>query len=286
MMFSIVIVNYKVPELLERCISRLYDAQSTIEREVIVVDNASRDHSRELILSRFPDVKWIQNTENLGFAKAVNIGLKNAQGNCLLLLNPDTELSPDALRRCQDFFVSHPDAGIVGGKILNTDGTIQPQCRRKIPTPGAAFFRLFGLHRLLPSHRLSQQYELPLTNLDSVHEVEAVSGSFLCTTRDVIDQIAGLDEGFFLYGEDLDFCYRVTKAGFKIYFVPDIIVLHHRGASREKLPIRSLWHIHYAMHRFYKKHQATNHSILFNTIIYSMIWLRWFGLLVFRLSRA
>lgn len=277
-MISIIIVNYKVPDLLKKCIESLRSADGRNGFEIVVIDNASGDESKALITSAYPEVLWIQNDRNTGFASAVNAGFARTRGDIVMLLNPDTEIHPDSLSVCAEFFRSHPEAGIVGGKILNPDGSMQPQCRRRIPDPGAAFFRLFGLAGLFPKHPLSVRYELPPDDADSTREVEAVSGALMCIRRDILTELGGLDSRFFLYGEDLDICYRAAMAGHRIYYHPGIAAIHVRGASRRKLPFRTLWHIHHAMARFYSKHQARQHSIGLNFLVYVAIWCRWTGM--------
>jgi len=283
-MISVVIVNYKVPHLLKKCVDALKKIDGRESVQIIIVDNDSGDESRNIITLDHPDVIWIQNSRNEGFSKAVNLGLEKAAGNLILLLNPDTEIYPGSISACENFFTSHPDAGIIGGKVLNPDGSVQPQCRRKIPSPGSAFFRLFGFTKLFPEHRLAGAYELPLENLDAVHEVEAVSGALMCIRKDLLLDLNGMDGNFFLYGEDLDICYRAAQAGFKIYFHPEVIAVHHRGASRKKRPFRTLWYIHHAMARFYTKHQASGHTLFLNLIIYTAIWLRWTGLSLYEIA--
>jgi len=277
-MISIVIVNYKVPDLLIKCIEKVNDSKYSGDIEIIVVDNDSQDNSKERALNAFPEITWIQNPENLGFATAVNRGVENSKGDLILLLNPDCELHPEALQRMETFAENNPAAGVIGGKMLSPDGSFQRQCRRSFPKPGPAFFRLFGFSRLFPSHRLSTAYELSLDNIDQTHEVDAVSGALLFTPRSVWTQVDGMDEGYFLYGEDLDYCYRVLKAGYRILYYPKAIVFHIKGASRKKRPVRTLWHTHYAMHRFYKHHIAEDKFFLVNHSIYLMIWIRWIGL--------
>jgi GT2 family glycosyltransferase len=283
-MISVVIVNYKVPHLLKNCVDALKKIDRRESIQIIIVDNDSGDDSKKIITLKHPDVTWIQNSKNEGFSKAVNRGMEKAEGEFILLLNPDTEIYPGSVNACEKFFDSHPDAGIIGGKVLNPDGSVQPQCRRKIPNPGSAFFRLFGLTKLFPGHHLAGDYELPLVNLDNVHEVEAVSGALMCIRKDLMLKLNGMDGNFFLYGEDLDICYRTTEAGFKIYFHPEVVAVHHRGASRKKRPFRTLWYIHQAMVHFYSKHQASGHTIFTNLIIYTAIWLRWIGMSMYEIA--
>ncbi|MBN1550503.1 glycosyltransferase family 2 protein [bacterium] len=279
-MNSIIIVNYKVPDLLKQCIRSIYEAQSSESFEIFVIDNASGDNSKEIIMSHFPEVIWIQNRRNIGFSRAVNAGINASNGKFIILLNPDTRIYPGAFEAVSEFFMQNPQTGIIGGKIINPDGSVQPQCRRNIPKPRAAFMRLFGISRLFPSLPSSRQYELPSEALDSPQKVEAISGAFMCIKREVIDTIGLFDGNFFLYGEDLDYCYRATQKGFDIFYLPTASVVHVRGASRKKYPVRILFYTHHAMARFYHKHLASDHFFLFNSMIYLTIWMRWIAMIV------
>ncbi len=275
MKLSIIIVNYKVSHLLEKCLEKIQETEFSENYEIVVVDNDSDDGSQEMVSEKFPEVVFIQNSKNVGFARAVNKGVTQSRGEYILLLNPDTELHDGALSALISFYQDHPDAGVVGGKIINTDGSFQKQCRRNIPRPMPALFRLSGLNRLFPETALATAYELPVDGINSPHAVEAVSGALLCSPRKIWDEIGAMDEGYFLYGEDLDYCYRVMKAGYTNYYCPGAVAHHHHGASRKKRPVRTLWHTHYAMHRFYKIHLAGDGSILLKCCIISSIWVRW-----------
>jgi len=277
---SVLIVNYKVPKLLLGCLSSIELSETSNDIEVFVIDNDSGDQSQELVTQRYPAVTWIQNERNLGFAQAVNIGVKSCSGHFILLLNPDCVLDRCAVEVFTTFLSQHQDVGIAGGKLLNTDGSFQPQCRRNLPKPMASFFRLFGLHKLFSNHPLARKFENPVGNLDESHEVEAVSGAFLCINRHIFEKVGYFDENYFLYGEDLDFCHRVSLGGYKICYLPDAVATHVRGASREKRPVRTLWYTHHAMFRYYRKFLASDCNFILNCIIYIMIWMRWFGLVI------
>jgi O-antigen biosynthesis protein len=273
---SIIIVNYKVPLELADCIQSISDASDVIPSEIIVVDNASLDDSQSIILERFPKIRWIQNDRNYGFAAAVNRGLESSTGTIVLLINPDARIRSGSLDAFRRFFESRSEAGIVGGRVLNPDGSLQAQCRRNIPALGPAFFRLFGLSRWFPMHQWSSGYEMSKQNSNETQTIEAVSGAFMAFRKVLVSEIGFMDDGFFLFGEDLDYCYRSILAGKSNYYLPEAIATHERGASRKKRPLRTTWHIHQAMHRFYKKHQAEFHNPVVNLAIYFVIWFRWF----------
>lgn len=277
-MISVIIVSYKVPDLLLRCVSALVESNLDQTLELIIVDNNSQDNGRELITSQFPELTWIQNSDNLGFASAVNIGIRAASGDFILLLNPDTLIEGDAISELYSFWQSHPDAGIIGGKIVNSDGSFQKQCRRQFPRPASAFFRLFGLARWFPTHHLASSYELDTIDIDESHEIDAVSGAFMSFPVSLTERIGLFDEGYFLMGEDLDFCYRAKQAGYKVYYYPDALVIHHHGASRKTRPFRSIYYGHYAMLRYYRKFLQAEYSPFTSFFVYSGILGHFLGL--------
>jgi len=276
-MISVIIVSYKVPQLLLRAVDALKKAHDS-NREIIIVDNNSQDDSRNQVLNTFDDVKWIQNDRNLGFASAVNIGLQAASADYFLLLNPDTEIEPQALTELSEFWRNAENVGVMGGKIVNSDGSFQVQCRRRFPDPSSAFFRLFGLRHILPGHRLACSYELGSENIDEFQEVDAVSGAFMSFSRQLVCEIGMFDEGYFLMGEDLDFCYRAKQAGYKVVYYPRCVVTHHHGASRRTRPLRSIYHGHHAMMRYYRKFLSPRYSPFTSFFVYCGILSHFLGL--------
>ncbi|MFA6468661.1 MAG: glycosyltransferase [Bacteroidota bacterium] len=269
---SVVIVNYNVREFLNNALISLFKALEGYSSEVFVVDNASDDGSVELIQKNFPRVKLIANSANAGFAKANNQALALASGKYLLLLNPDTLVQEDTFEKLIEFFTSHPDAGMVGCKILNPDGSLQLPCRRSFPTPWTAFTKTFGLSALFPKSKLFARYNLTYLDPDQTYEVDAVSGSFMMITREVYQRIGGLDEKFFMYGEDLDWCFRVQQSGWKVYYVPTTSIVHYKGESTKRSDIDELKVFYNAMRLFVRKHHAG--PPMFETFIYSGIYVR------------
>ena len=229
-------------------------ALSGINAEIFVVDNASRDGSVAMVKENFPHVKLIENRSNAGFAKANNQAIKLARSKYLVLINPDTLVQEDTFVLLLDFFKNYPDAGMVGCKILNSDGSLQLACRRSIPTPWIAFTKLVGLSRLFPKSHLFGKYNLTYQNPDQVSIVDAISGSFMMVRSDVVKQTGMLDEQFFMYGEDLDWCFRIRQAGWKIYYVPDTKIVHYKGASTQKAHLDTLLVFYRAMLQFVRKH--------------------------------
>ena len=269
---SVIIVNYNVREFLNNALISLFKALERYSSEVFVVDNASDDGSVELIQKNFPNVHLIVNTENLGFAKANNQALKRSTGKYLLLINPDTLIQEDTFEKLIEFFTTHSDSGMVGCKILNPDGSLQLPCRRSFPTPWVAFTKTFGLSTLFPNSKLFARYNLTYLNPDETCEVDAVSGSFMMITREVYEKIGGLDETFFMYGEDLDWCFRVQQSGWKVNYVPTTSIIHYKGESTKRSDIDELKVFYNAMRLFVRKHHTG--SPVFEWFIYSGIYIR------------
>ncbi|MCX7761739.1 MAG: glycosyltransferase [Candidatus Kryptonium sp.] len=251
---SIIIVNYNVKDFLENALISIRNATAGLNTEIFVVDNASEDGSVEMIRQKFPDVKLIANSENLGFAKANNQALKLAKGKYILLINPDTIVQEDTFKILISFFETHPECGMAGCKVLNPDGTLQLACRRSFPTPWVAFTKMVGLSALFPKSKIFGRYNLTYLDPNEITEVDAVSGSFMMIRREIYEQVGGLDEDFFMYGEDIDWCYRIKKAGWKIYYVPLTQIIHFKGESTRRSNLDEIRIFYDAMKIFVKKH--------------------------------
>jgi len=251
---SVIIVNYNVRDFLENALTSVAQALKGIDGEVIVVDNASDDGSIEMVRKKFPRVRAIANGTNLGFAAANNIGLAESTGRYMLLLNPDTIVQEDTFQTIIRFLDDHPDAGMAGCRILNPDGTLQPACRRSFPTPWVAFTKISGLSALYPESRIFGRYNLGYLDPGSTYEVDAISGSFMAVRRSAWEQVGGLDEEYFMYGEDLDWCYRFKRAGWKVYYVSETRIIHYKGESVRRSDIDEVRHFHQAMRVFVAKY--------------------------------
>lgn len=254
MKLTIIIVNYNVKELLDQAIVSIKKACKHIDHELIVVDNASSDGSVELVQKKFPEVKLIINKENKGFASANNQAIKQAAGEFILLINPDTIVQEDTFTVILNFFETHPECGMLGCKILNPDGSLQLPCRRSFPTPWIAFTKIIGFSKLFPKSRLFGKYNLTYLNPDQTYEVEAISGSFMFFRRKVVEDVGYLDESFFMYGEDLDWCFRIREAGWKIYYLPETKIIHFKGESSKKSEVDLTIQFYRAMKLFVEKH--------------------------------
>lgn len=271
---SVIIVNYNVKDFLEQTLVSVSKALRGIASEIIVVDNHSSDGSVAHIRQRFPQITLIANAENLGFAKASNQGLKVARGRFLLLLNPDTVVQEDTFIRLLEFMQQSAGVGAVGCKILNPDGSLQLACRRSFPTPWAAFTKLSGLSRLFPKSRLFGRYNLTYLDPERSHEVEAISGSFMMVRREVLDTVGYLDESFFMYGEDLDWCFRIRQAGWKVHYFAGTQIIHFKGESSKRAQFDHLKMFYQAMSRFARKHFHTRYLLMPYWVIWLAIWAR------------
>ncbi len=259
-LISVVIVNYKVPRALVQAVRSLREADGYDRTEVIVVDNASGDESENLVRKNFPEVNWIQLKQNIGFGKACNVGARSASGFYLLLLNPDTLAARTTLSTSVAFMEQHPEVGLLGAKVLNSDGTLQMSCRRGFPTPVAAFYRLSGLSRLFPASKRFGRYNLTYLDPDLSCRVDAISGCFMFCRRSLFESVQGFDERFFMYGEDLDLCWRINETGAVVWYHPEIRIIHLKGKSSAKRLLPSRINFYEAMILFSRKYQYIHRS--------------------------
>ena len=269
---SIIVVNYNVRDFLENALVSLQKASEGVEVEFFVVDNASDDGSVELVKQKFPNVTVIENRVNLGFAKANNQALHLAKGKLILLINPDTIVQEDTLRVLIKFFDQNQDVGMAGCKILNPDGSLQLACRRSFPTPWVAFCKMVGLSALFPNTKLFGRYNLTYLNPDESYEVDALSGSFMMLRREVYETVGDLDEDFFMYGEDLDWFFRIQRSGWKIYYVHATQIIHYKGESAKRSDFDEIKSFYQAMRLFVQKHLS--HSIALRLLLQIGIALR------------
>ncbi len=229
MTLTILIVNWNSKEHLRRCLLSIRETCADISSQIIVVDNASFDGCAEMLAAEFPEVEFVQSEENLGFGQANNLGFQRARGECLLLLNPDTELRAGAVTELVETLKSVPDTGIAGPRLLNSDGSIQTCCVRALPTPLNRALDAELLRRLFPSARLWGSYDA--FRARGPTEVECLSGACMLLKTAVFRQVGGFSPEFFMYGEDVDLCFKVRQLGLKLYFAPNANVVHHGGKS-------------------------------------------------------
>jgi N-acetylglucosaminyl-diphospho-decaprenol L-rhamnosyltransferase len=274
---SIVIVNWNVLDLLRRCLRSVFDQSSSVRVEVIVVDNASTDGSIEMVQEEFPCVHLVANMDNRGFPAANNQGIAVAQGRYVLLLNPDTELVGDALATMVAFADANPDVGVVGPQLLNPDGSVQSS-RRRFPTLATAFFESTWLQPCAPRRLLERYYVLDRPD-DAVLDVDWVTGAALLARREAIQQVGPMDEGFFMYSEELDWCRRFREAGWRVVYLPTARIVHHVGKSSEQAVAAR--HIHFQtskVHYFRKVHGTAAAEVLRLFLLGNYVWqLGWEG---------
>jgi GT2 family glycosyltransferase len=269
---SIIIVSYNVRDLLKRCLNSIFDFQKELSFEVTVIDNHSEDESTQMLKRDFPGINLIENHQNLGFSAACNQGMRQSRGRYFFLLNPDTELTSAGINGMIRFMDSHLEVGICGPRMVDSDGDIQFSARSFPSYLTAISSRQSLLNRLFPDNPWSCKYLLKDLNRNQVEEVDWVSGSALLTRREVVEKIGFLDERFFMYVEDVDFCYRAKQAGFSIRYFPQCLVIHHHGKSTRRRKSRMLTEHHRSMYLFYKKHHHP--TFLLAAMVFFGIWIR------------
>lgn len=280
MILSVVIVNYNVKYFLKQCLGSVFASErklsngEELELEVWVVDNESVDGSVEMVQAEFPEVHLIANHENAGFARANNQALLQAKGEYLLLLNPDTLVEQETLVRCVDFMQEHVDCGGLCVKMVDGKGNYLKESKRGFPTPEASFFKISGLIHLFPHSRRIAAYYMGHLDDDMVNEIDIMPGAFLMFSREVYEKIGGLDESYFMYGEDIDFSWRIRLAGYKNYYLPETHIIHYKGESTKKGSMNYVYTFYNAMSIFVKKYFTGRNAKMFNLLLQTAIWLR------------
>ena len=281
MKLSIVLVNYNVKYFLEqtllsvrKAVDAMHRADPSHKAEVIVVDNNSVDGSCAMVREQFPEVRLMANQENMGFARANNQAIKEASGEYILLLNPDTVLEEDTLRQVVDFMDAHPEAGGLGVKMVDGKGQFLPESKRMFPSPEVAFYKAFGLSALFPRSRTFGKYHLGYLDKNESHQVDVLAGAFMLVRSKVIQEIGLLDETFFMYGEDIDFSYRIKQAGYENYYYPHTRIIHYKGESTKKQSINYVFVFYKAMIIFAKKHFSRQKAALFTVLLNLAIYFR------------
>jgi N-acetylglucosaminyl-diphospho-decaprenol L-rhamnosyltransferase len=291
---DIVICNYNTVDLLRNCLKTVFASKTIFPFRVIVVENGSSDHSAEMVRQEFlplyPNLLLIHSRENGGFSAGNNLALRRicplpeaktynplyigaqAQARYVLLLNPDTELPPDALQKMYHFMQNQPEAGVVGAKLVKANGELDWACKRSFPKPEVSLYRMLGLSKLFPQNPKFARYNLTFLSPDSLHEVDSVCGAFMFMRGAALAQVGILDEAFFMYGEDLDWALRFKQQGWKVFYNPVTTVLHLKGESSKQRSIGAILNFYQAMHVFYKKHYAKQTFFLLNWLILAGIW--------------
>ena len=263
MTLSIVIVSYNVCRFVAQCLDSVQKASSDLDVEVFVVDNASSDDTVSYVSQHYPWAKLIANEENLGFSRANNIAIRQAQGDYVLLLNPDTIVAESTLRECVAFMDVHPQAGGLGVRMHNADGSLAPESRRAIPSPWVSMLKMLGF---------TKRYYMSHLSWDEPGRIEVVSGAFFMIRKTALDEVGLLDEDFFMYGEDIDLSYRLLKGGWENWYHPSDIV-HFKGESTQKSSFRYVHVFYQAMLIFFRKHYG-HQSIFFTVPVKLAIYFR------------
>jgi GT2 family glycosyltransferase len=271
---SVIIVNYNVEFFLEQCLNSTFKALEQVSGEVFVVDNNSIDGSVKMVESKFPLAKLIANKENTGFSVANNQAMRIAEGEYVLLLNPDTIVEEDTFKQVVDFMDSHQEAGGLGCKMIDGKGEFLPESKRGLPTPSVAFYKIFGLSKLFPNSKKFGKYHLTYLNKDEVHEIDVLSGAFMLMRKSALDKVGLLDEAFFMYGEDIDLSYRIQLGGYKNYYFPNTRIIHYKGESTKKSSVNYVFVFYNAMIIFAKKHFSQKNAKTFSFLINSAIYFR------------
>lgn len=276
---SVVTVTYNEGQVLKRYAQSLKKALAEIPSETWIVDNASNSETKE-VLRGLKGFKVILNKENEGFGRANNEALRKVQSDYVLILNPDTEIPPNTIKEMLQYMDDHPEVGLLTCRVELADGSLDRACRRGFPTPWRSICRMLYLDRVFPKTKLFGGYNLTYLPEDKIVEIDSVAGAFMLTRKKVLDQVGLFDEKFFMYGEDIDLCYRIKKQGWKIIYHPGEKIFHHKGissgikghtakisAATKEHRARMIKHFHEAMHIFYNKHYKNSYPIWLNKLV-------------------
>lgn len=264
MQLSVIILNYNVRYFLEQCVLSVQKAIQNIDAEIIVVDNNSQDDSSEMMKSRFPEVKFIENFTNVGFPKGNNVGVAEAKGKYICILNPDTVVAEDTFEKIASFLAMTENVGIVGCKLIDGTGNFLPESKRGVPTPWVAFTKIFGLYKIFPKSRLFNQYYAQHLNENQTGKVDILVGAFMVMERSLYFEVGGFDENCFMYSDDIDLSYMVLQLGKSNYYFSETSVIHYKGESTVR-DGTYMKRFREAMQFFYKKHFGG--SVVFNVLM-------------------
>jgi GT2 family glycosyltransferase len=253
MELSVIIVSFNVSDFLKQCLLSVKKATENIHCEIFVVDNNSADDSCSMVEREFPEIILIKNKVNSGFSAANNQGIKQANGQYVLLLNPDTLVQEDTFTRSINFMNGHPDAGAMGVRMINGEGRFLPESKRALPTPETAFFKAFGISFLFSGSRFFNRYYLPHIDSFETSTAEIISGAYMFIRREALSKTGFLDEDFFMYGEDIDMSYRLLQAGYNNYYFPEIQIVHYKGKSTGRDNFTDIFHFYRAMRIYIRK---------------------------------
>ena len=271
---AVVIVNYNVEFFLEQCLNSVQKALEDINGQVFIVDNNSIDGSVEMVQRKFPAYSLLANKENVGFSKANNQAILQADAEYILLLNPDTVVEEETFSKVIGFMDSHPDAGGLGVRMVDGKGKFLPESKRGLPTPAVAFYKIFGLSKLFPKSERFGQYHLGYLSEFETNKIEILSGAFMLMRSEALEKVGLLDEAFFMYGEDIDLSYRILKGGYTNYYFPETRIIHYKGESTKKSSVNYVFVFYRAMIIFAEKHFSQKNAKLFSFLINAAIYFR------------
>jgi len=270
----VIIVNYNVVFFLEQCINSVARAMVQEPAEVWVVDNQSVDGSVQMVKEKFPWVKLIANKDNVGFSKANNQAMLQSNCKYQLLLNPDTVIEEDTLKKVVDYMDEHPEVGGLGVRMVDGKGVFLPESKRGLPTPAVAFYKIFGLSKIFPKSKRFARYHMGNLSEFETNEIEILSGAFMLMRKEALDKVGLLDETFFMYGEDIDLSYRIILGGYKNVYFPETRIIHYKGESTKKSSVNYVFVFYRAMVIFAQKHFSQNNAKLFSFCINAAIYFR------------
>lgn len=265
MEISIIIVSFRVKHFLEQTIRSAQEALQGRKGEIWVVDNHSADDTMPFVKPKFPNVRFVENDHNVGFAKANNQAIRQARGTFTIILNPDTIITSECINQCVHWMETHPQCGAIGAHMIDGNGHFLPESKRAFPTPWVSFCKIFGLSALFPSSSTFAKYHLRYLDEWQPHPIDILAGAFMFCRTDLLQSLGGFDEDFFMYGEDIDLSYRIVKQGYQNWYLP-VNMLHYKGESTKKDSMRYVKVFYEAMLIFYRKHFPR-----FRTVVYPFI---------------
>jgi GT2 family glycosyltransferase len=271
---SALVVSYNAKDLLLQCLQAFYSS-ADVPVEAVVVDNDSSDGSAAAVTDEFPQATVLVQPKNVGYGRAANIGLERCQGRFVLLLGSDVKVDPQSVGRLADFLLTRPDAGAVGPRLLLSNGRPDPDARRAFPLPSTLFYRTVGLSRLFPKSPRFGRYNMGHVPESDVHEMDAGTGSCLMLRMAALDRVGFFDPRYFMFGEDLDLCYRLKLGGWKVFYLPTAGATRHLAPAAPEMQRQISYERHRSMWAYHFKHHAEDVSAFGNGLVWAQIWGRW-----------
>ena len=271
---SALIVSHNTKDLLLQCLQTFF-ATADIPVEAVVVDNDSSDGSAAAVTDEFPQATVLVQSKNLGYGRAANIGLERCQGRFILLLGSDVTVDSPSVGKLADFLLTRPDAGAVGPRVLLPDGSLDPDSRRAFPVPSTFFYRTIGLSKLFPKSPRFGRHNMGHLPESEVHEMDAGTGACLMLRAAALDRVGFFDPRYFMFGEDIDLCYRLRLGGWKVFYLPTASAQHHLSPTAPEVERQMSYERHRSMWTYHFKHHAEDVSAFGNGLVWAQIWGRW-----------